>query len=67
MFFSCYAPGMDKRARDEDLVFDIGYALWRAGLKLDIARCRRIAAEVVDHLKLSRWELRRRDPDPPHR
>jgi hypothetical protein len=66
MFFSCYVYRMDQRDSEEDLAFDIGYALSRAGLKLDIERCRAIAARIVAHLKLARWELRRRAPERPH-
>ena len=42
--------------------FDIGYALKRAGLKLPIERCRMIAAHVVAHLRLARWQFALREP-----
>jgi hypothetical protein len=56
----------DRRDSDDDLAFDIGYALWRAKVKLDIATCRRIAADIIANLKLSRWEFTRREPAEPH-
>jgi hypothetical protein len=67
MFCLWYVSSMqDRRDTDEDLAFDIGYALWRAGVKLDIAACRTIAARAIVHLKRSRWEFRRKEPERPH-
>lgn len=67
MFYTCYtAPMQDRRDSDDDLAFDIGYALWRAKLKLDIATCRLIAARVIVHLRRSRWEFSRKAPEQMH-
>ena len=56
----------ERRDSDEDLAFDIGYALKRAGLKLPIEKCRMIAAHVVWHLRLARWQFTLREPDEAH-
>ncbi len=56
----------ERRDSDEDLAFDIGYALWRARLKLDIAACRAIAARIIVHLRRSRWQFTRKDPEAMH-
>ncbi len=56
----------DRRDGDDALAFDIGYALERAGVKLPIEACRALAGRVVEFSRLSRWEFRRRDPEPPH-
>jgi hypothetical protein len=67
MFFPWYRVAMqDRRDSDDDLAFDLGYALWRAGLKLDIAACRAIAARVIPHLRMCRWRFMRREPERPH-
>ena len=57
---------MDRRDTDDDLAFDIGFGLKRAGIKLPIEACRVIAARVVAHLHLARWQFTRRDPEEPH-
>jgi hypothetical protein len=56
----------DRRDGVDALTFDISYALKRAGLKLPLDTCRALAAGLVKHLRLARWEFTRRDPDPPH-
>jgi hypothetical protein len=57
----------EPRDSDKDLASDIGYALWRHGrLKIPIEACRLIGAAVVAHLKLARWEFKRKPPQPPH-
>jgi hypothetical protein len=56
----------DRRESDEDLAFDIGFGLWKAKVKLPVGACRVIGAAVVAHLKLAGWQVRRREPDPPH-
>jgi hypothetical protein len=67
LFSVCYGIIMhERRDSDDDLAFDIGYALKRAGLKVDIEQCRTIAARVVKHLRLARWQFRRRTPGPMH-
>jgi hypothetical protein len=56
----------DRRDGDDDLIFDIGFGLKRAGLKQPIEACRVIAARIVEHLKLARWQFSQREPDEPH-
>lgn len=58
--------GMANRQNDDDLIFDIGFGLKRAGLKQPIESCRMIAARVVEHLRLARWQFSQREPDEPH-
>jgi hypothetical protein len=57
---------MADRQDDDDLIFDIGFGLKRAGLKQPIEACRTIAARVVEHLRLARWQFSQREPDEPH-
>jgi hypothetical protein len=57
---------MADRTPDDDLIFDIGYALKRAGVRMPIEACREIAAHVLDHLKISRWEFTQLPPDEAH-
>lgn len=57
---------MADRSTDDELIFDLGYALKRAGLRLPIESCRQIAARVLAHLKLARWEIARRPADEMH-
>src|SRR5262245_13877810 len=57
---------MSNRAPADALIFDLGYGLWRAGVKLPIDECRRLGARVLDHLKLARWEFTRPPPAEPH-
>ena len=67
MFLLRYVSLMhNHRHSDDDLAFDIGYALWRAKVKLDIETCRSIAARVIVHLKRSRWEFARKEPEQMH-
>ena len=56
----------ERRDRDEDLAFDIGYALWRSKVRHDIAACRAIAARIIVHLRLSRWQFTRKAPQAMH-
>ena len=56
----------DHRRIDDALTFDIGFGLKRAGLKQPIEACRVIAARIVEHLKLARWQFSQREPDEPH-
>ncbi len=56
----------DRRETDDDLAFDIGFALKKAKIKLPIEVCRIIATRVVEHLKLAGWHFRRPPPKPPH-
>ena len=58
--------GMAERQDDDDLIFDIGFGLKRAGLKQPIEACRTIAARVVEYLRLARWQFSQREPDEPH-
>ncbi|HYD48006.1 MAG TPA: hypothetical protein VEB21_06655 [Terriglobales bacterium] len=57
---------MPNRTPDDELIFDLGYGLKRAGMKLPIEACRELAARVLQHLKLARWEFTRRPPDEAH-
>ena len=57
---------MADRTPDDELIFDLGYGLWRGGVKLPIEICRQIGARVLAHLKLARWEFTRRPPDKAH-
>ena len=45
---------------DDELIFNIGYGLKRAGLKMPIEACRQIGARVLAHLKLAGFEFTRR-------
>jgi hypothetical protein len=57
---------MADRQNDDDLIFDIGFGLKRAGLKQPIEACRTIAARIVEHLRLARWQFSQREADEPH-
>ena len=57
---------MADRTREDDLIFDIGYALKKAGVRQPIEACRLIAAQVVEHLKRRRWEFTSRPPCEAH-
>jgi hypothetical protein len=57
---------MAERTPDDDLIFNIGYGLKRAGLKLPIEACRQLGARVLAHLKLAGFEFTRRAPKEAH-
>jgi hypothetical protein len=57
---------MADRQNDDDLIFDIGFGLKRAGLKQPIEACRATAARIVEHLRLARWQFSQREADEPH-
>jgi hypothetical protein len=57
---------MAERSPDDDLIFNIGYGLKRAGLKLPIEACRQLGARVLTHLKLAGFEFTRRPPKEAH-
>jgi hypothetical protein len=57
---------MADRTPEEDLIFNIGYGLKRAGLKMPIEACRQIGARVLAHLKLAGFEFTRRAPKEAH-
>jgi hypothetical protein len=57
---------MDERTPDDELIFDLGYGLKRAGVRLPIEACRQLGARVLDHLKLCRWEFTRPPPKEAH-
>lgn len=65
----CY-PGVmtGKRDTDKDLAFDIAMALSKAPLKQarGVDDLRVIAANVVKHLRLCRWQFERLPPLEPH-
>jgi hypothetical protein len=58
------------REQDEQLTWDIGYAIWRhrALPKNDrsIERCRSVATAVVKHLRLCAWKFDKASPQAPH-
>ena len=55
----------DRRETEADLTFDVQMALRGAPLRKD-ADARIVAQRIVDHLKLCRWEWRRKEPDEAH-
>jgi hypothetical protein len=57
---------MADRSTDDELIFDLGYALKHAGVRLPIESCRLLGSRVVAHLKLARWEFSRRPPAEMH-
>jgi hypothetical protein len=57
---------MADRTPDDDLIFDLGYGLKRAGLRMPIEACRAIAGSVLEHLKLARWRFEQIPPDEAH-
>jgi hypothetical protein len=57
---------MSKRKPDDELIFDLGYGLWRAGVKLPIEECRRLGGRILQHLKLAKWEFTRKPPGEAH-
>jgi hypothetical protein len=57
---------MTDRTPDDDLIFDLGYGLKRAGVKLPIEACRQLGTRVLQHLKLARWEFARKQPGEAH-
>jgi hypothetical protein len=57
---------MADRTPDEDLIFDLGYGLKRAGLRMPIEGCRAIAGSVLEHLKLARGRFTQMPPDEAH-
>ena len=57
---------MPQRTPDDELIFDLGYGLKRAGVKLPIEACRLLGARVLAHLKLARWDFSRKPPGEAH-
>ncbi len=57
---------MTEHTPEDELIFDLGYGLKRAGVKLPIEACRQLGARVLKHLKLARWEFTRRPPSEAH-
>jgi hypothetical protein len=57
---------MAQRTPDDELIFDLGYGLKRAGVKLPIEACRQLGGRVLQHLRLARWEFSRRPPGEAH-
>ena len=58
--------GMPGRTPEDELTFDIGYALKKAGVRQPIEACRLIAARVVEHLKLCQWKFTPHEPGEAH-
>ncbi len=57
---------MADRRPDDELIFDLGYGLKRAGVKLPIEACYQLGARVLRHLKLAKWEFTRKPPKEAH-
>jgi hypothetical protein len=51
----------EERKTDDDLAYDIGFAIWRSPFRLKRDQgfdvCRLVARAVVEHLKLCGWRF----------
>lgn len=57
---------MNDLSPEDQLAFDIGFGLKKAGMRMPIEVLNAAAKLVVQHLKLCRWEFGRKAPKEAH-